>query len=158
MEKGTNDFYARYKELSPKPVKFKLYKEILVKFNELLMNCILEGAKPDLGHGLKTLSVIRCEADPRTMIVDWKTSNQLKQEILDRGGKLYDHATGEGEQWLAFRVQDIYFKFYWQKGICRIKNCTAYRFDATRGKDGNKTKLKALLKKDDLAYLRFRKA
>jgi hypothetical protein len=33
----------------------------------------------------------------------------------------------------------------------------AYRFDATRGKKGNKEKLISLLKTDDIAYLRFKK-
>ena len=39
----------------------------------------------------------------------------------------------------------------------KIKNKTAYRFDATRGVKGNKEKLIALLQSDDMAYLRFKK-
>jgi len=33
----------------------------------------------------------------------------------------------------------------------------AYRFDPTRGLKGNKEKLTALLKNNDIAYLRFKK-
>lgn len=157
MVKGINEFYLRYKKMSPKPMSRELFKEILVKFNTQIMDCVLEGSLIEMGHGLSSLCIIRMEADPKKMLVDWKASLKLKEELLAEGAQLFDSVSGTGENWLVYRHQDTFFKFYWKKKDVRLKNRTGYRFDATRGAKGNKTKLKALLRSDDLAYLRFRR-
>jgi hypothetical protein len=77
--------------------------------------------------------------------------------LLDQGVKLYDSSTGEGEKYHVYYTDKFYCRYLWTKSKCKVKNKTVYRFDASRGRKGNKEKLIHLLKTDDLAYLRFRK-
>ena len=86
------------------------------------------------------------------------TINKYKQELIDNNIKLYDKETGEGTKWQIYYTDDYYFKYYWNKGKCRVPNKSVYKFTATRGLKGNKEKLTKLLKSDDLAYLKFKKS
>ena len=70
---------------------------------------------------------------------------------------LYISTLGKGVKWHIYFTDEYYCKFHWRKIKCKVKNKSVYRFDATRGKVGNKDKLIKLLKEDDLAYLKFRK-
>ena len=118
---------------------------------------ILEGGVLNMGKNLSTLSIVRIRRNPETKQIDWQSSMAYKEELEAKGEKLYDHETGEGTKWLIYFTDEWYCRFYWRKERCTIPNKTAYRFRATRGEMGNKTKLKELLRGDDLAYLRFRK-
>ena len=110
-----------------------------------------------MGNNLSTISIVRRERDPRSPRVDWGESNKYKQELLDNGEEIYDHITELGKKWFIYHTDEFYCKYYWNKGKCKIPNKSVYRFDATRGLKGNKDKLIALLKEDDLAYLKFKK-
>ena len=156
VAKGLHDIYEKYCKTSDEPVEFKVFKEILTKFNCGSMDHLLEGGSLNMGSKLSTLKIVRRKRDPRSQRVDWNTSLGIKKEILREGGKLYNSETGEGEKWLAFFTSERYFKFYWHKEECLIKNKSVYSFAATRGKKGNKERLTSLIKNDDLAYLRFK--
>ena len=67
-------------------------------------------------------------------------------------------STGEGEKWQIYYTDKYYCKYHWAKSKSIVKNKSAYRFDATRGIKGNKEKLISLLKNNDIAYLRFKRA
>jgi len=135
---------------------FKTFKEVLVKFNIGIMDHILEGHSFDMGSKLSSIRIVRRKRDPRNPRVDWGTSYKMRDEIIKSGGTPYNSETGEGEKWLAYWTDELYFKFYWNKEQCFVKNRTVYSFTATRGKKGNKEKLINLVKNDDLAYLRFK--
>ena len=134
-----------------------LFKELCFDFNEEVIDMILEGGEFNMGNNLSTISVLRMERDPNKRVIDWAESNKYKAELIANGNKLYNNTTGEGVRWHIYYTDDYYCKYYWYKGRCKIKNKSVYRFDASRGIKGNKEKLTRLLKKDDLAYLRFKK-
>jgi|GEM_PF-4901386 len=139
-------------------LSYKEWSAICQEFNEMVMDeIILKGEKINLGANLSTISIARIKRNYSNQQVNWAESNKLKQKLLDEGKHLYDSKTGEGENWLVYFTNDWYCRFYWNKGHCTVTNKTAYRFVATRGKMGNKTKLKNLLRDDDLAYLQFDK-
>lgn len=134
-----------------------LFKELCFDFNEQVIDMILEGGEFNMGNNLSTISILRMERDPNKRVIDWAESNKYKAELIASGDELYNNNTGKGVRWHIYYTDDYYCKYYWYKGRCKIKNKSVYRFDASRGIKGNKEKLTRLLKKDDLAYLRFKK-
>ena len=156
MVKGTTDIYALYLKKSRKPVPYKTFKEILIKFNGGIMEYILDGGTFVLGSRLSDLYICRMTFNPKIRRVDWNASNNEKAKLIEEGKELYDAKTGKGEQWLVYRTSE-YLAWKWLKGKCAVKNKAFYRFNVTRGKEGNKAKLTALTKNDDLAHLKYRK-
>ena len=151
------DIYEDYKKIVKDPVEKDLFKEVCAEFNIGIIEEILDGKTFNMGHNLSTLSVVRVSRDPRSPRVDWGESNKYKKELLEEGKDLYNSETGDGEKWHIYYIDEFYCKYYWKKGKCRIPNKSVYRFTPTRGMKGNKEKLITMLKKDDLAYLKFKK-
>ena len=151
------DVYKEYVDIHG-DIEKSLFTDICQQFNLLIMEYVLEGKEFNMGNTLSSLSIIRRERDPRSPRIDWGESNKYKKELLEEGQKLYDNTTGEGVKWHIYHTDGFYCKYYWRKGKCKVKNKSVYRFDATRGVKGNKEKLITLLKEDDLAYLKFKKA
>tara|TARA_R100001082_G_C4364302_1_gene161025 strand:- start:1398 stop:1877 length:480 start_codon:yes stop_codon:yes gene_type:complete len=149
--------YKAYKDEVLDAVDNTTFKDICSDFNIMIMDYILEGKEFNMGYNLSTLSIVRMERDPRAPRVDWSESNKYKQELKDSGEQLYNKETGEGVKWQIYFTDDYYYKYYWRKGKCKVKNKSVYRFDATRGLKGNKERLTRLLKEDELAYLKFKK-
>ncbi len=156
MSYTLQNIYKEYTQIDSSIDK-KIFRDICEEFNIEIINSILEGNTLDMGSNLSTLSIVRKERDPRNPRVDWGESNRYKQELIEKGEKLYNAETGQGAKWHIYYTDGFYCKFYWRKGKCRISNKSVYRFDATRGIKGNKEKLINLLKTDDLAYLKFKK-
>ena len=133
-----------------------IFKNLCEEFNIMIINYILEGKEFNMGNNLSTLSIVKQDRDPRSPRLDWGESNKYKNQLLEEGQLLYNTETGKGVKWHIYHTDEFYCKYYWRKGKCKIKNKSVYRFDATRGIKGNKEKLIALLKEDDLAYLKFK--
>lgn len=152
------DVYKSYRAETDSPVDKAVFKEICEKFNiAVIEELVLEGKSFNMRHNLSNISVRRIERNPSSPTIDWWESNKYKQELLAEGKQLYDAESGEGEKWFIYYTDPWYCKYHWEKSKCKIPNKTAYRFTPTRGIKGNKEKLTALLKTDDLAYLRFKK-
>jgi len=134
-------------------LSYRLFKEILSAFNEEAMDQILDGRELDMGKGLSRLSIMRIDRDFNRPTIDWKSSNELRDELLAEGESLYSKDNPDGVKWFVYFTDEWYLRFYWEKKRCQIKNRSAYRFDATWG---NKGRLKDLLKSDPLAYRKFR--
>ena len=149
--------YEAYKNDISEAVDNSTFKNICGDFNIMIMDYILEGKEFNMGYNLSTLSIVRMERDPRAPRVNWAESNKYKQELKDSGEKLYDKETGEGVKWQIYFTDEYYYKYYWRKGKCAVKNKSVYRFDTTRGLKGNKERLTRLLKENELAYLKFKK-
>jgi len=157
MPKGINEIYATYLRSTDSPVTKKKFKEILEEFNVAIMEHIISGGTLNMGNNLSTISVVRAKVNPRVARIDWKTSNELKKDLMDKGIPLYDKETGKGEKWFVYHTTKQYVKFYWAKIRCSVKNSSVYRFDPAGGNGSPKGKLKELMKNDDLAYLRFKR-
>lgn len=151
------DIYAHYKKEGG-DLPYSKWASICQEYNQRAMEeIILEGGVLNLGNHLSTLSVGRFRRNPKNKMVNWHESFKLRDKLVAEGKKLYDKQTGEGEKWLVYFTHEWPCRFYWRKEKCTIPNKSVYQFRATRGKMGNKTKLKEILNSDDLAYLRFRK-
>ena len=157
MSYTLRDIYKVYSTEVNKPVDSLTFRDICSEFNIGIMDYILEGKEFNLGSNLSSISVTRQDRDPRNPRIDWGESNKYRKELLEEGKDIYDASTGKGESWFIYHTDPFYCKFYWNKGKCKIKNKSVYRFDATRGIKGNKEKLIKLLKTDELAYLKFKK-
>lgn len=150
------DIHASYENYYEE-INKSLFTDICHEFNMLILDYILDGKSFNMGNNLSSLSIIRRERDPRSPRIDWGESNKYKKELLEEDQDLYDNITGKGVKWHIYHTDSFYCKYYWNKGKCKVKNKSVYRFDATRGVKGNKEKLINLLKEDDLAYLKFKK-
>jgi len=152
------DIYKHYRANAASPVDKSTFKNICEEFNiSIIENVILEGKAFNMRSNLSNISVRRVERNPSAPTIDWWESNKYKQELIKQGAKLFDPETGEGEKWFIYYTDPWYCKYHWEKHRCKIPNKTVYRFTPTRGLKGNKEKLTALLKKDELAYLKFKK-
>jgi hypothetical protein len=149
--------YKEYSKEAKDEISSKVFSDICSEFNLAIMEEILDGYEFNMQNNLGTISIRRVERDPRIPQINWGETSKYKQELLDKGEQLFDSATGNGVKWHIYYVDKYYYKYHWTKSRAKIKNKTAYRFDATRGVKGNKEKLTALLKDDDMAYLRFKK-
>jgi len=151
------DIYENYREESDSPVSKDLHKKILQKFNTKAMEKIIyEGKVLNMEWYLSDLSILRVEANPNNPAVNWKASNELKQEIIEEGGTPKSDENPNGEDWLVYHDDDWIASFHWRKSGCTVPNKTVYSFRATRGDKGNKTKLKDRLRNDPTAFSDFR--
>jgi hypothetical protein len=153
---GVSDFYRFYKKKTETPVDQKVYRKILREYNEMLVDSVILGADMPLGK-LSSLRIVRKPSNPDAPQVDWVESKKLREEILKRGGQLYDWPSDTGEKWIVYIDSKWYATFLWNKHdpSMKVKNKSLYVFRAARGLKSPKQKLKDALKQDDLAYLRF---
>lgn len=151
------DIYNSYQENLEDPLPKDLWQDLCVEFNTRVMEeVIYKGREFNMGERLSTISVIKVDRDYSKPRVNWKASNELKQEIIDNGGTPYSKENPNGEKWFVYYTDKWYCRFNWHKAKCVVPNKTAYRFTATRGSKGNKTKLKEFLRENDLAHLKYR--
>ena len=148
-----NDYITKYDNL----IDETLFKNICSDFNINIIDYILDGGKFNMGSNLSSLSIVRIDRNNSKPTIDWGESNQYKKELLDKGINLYDNTTELGTKWHIYYTDKDYYRYYWNKGRCKIPNKSVYKFVPTRGIKGNKEKLTNLLKEDDLAYLKFKK-
>lgn len=155
------DIYKQY-VLDGGQLTKQQFKNICCDFNIHTMNSIIyDGTYIDLGSNLSYICILRIErsySSRRLHNIDWKASNQYKDELLEKGEQLYDHKTKTGTKWLIYRDEPYYCRFYWNRKNCKIANKSIYRFIPTRGIKGNKDKLKEHLAENDLNYLKYRKS
>jgi hypothetical protein len=149
--------YKDYSETVDPEISYRVFADICADFNIAIVEELLQGYEFNMQNNLGTISVRRVERDPRIPQIDWGETTKYKRELIEKGVELYDSRTGKGEKWHIYYTDKYYCKYHWTKSRAKIKNKTAYRFDATRGVKGNKEKLTSLLHNDDLAYLRFKK-
>lgn len=138
-------------------VSYEAYRDICGRFNQMVMDQIIyEGRSFDMGSYLSILKVIRKARNFKKPAINWKASNERRQEIIDEGGTPYHKEDApEGQKWFIYFTDEWFCMFYWNKQTCKIANKSVYRLDITRGTVGNKTKLINLLQEDDLAYLMY---
>lgn len=156
MTHNLTDIYKDYKEKGGELDK-QLFKNICCDFNIHIMNAIIyEGEVFDLGFNMSTISIKRIKRNFNKPAINWQESLKYKQELLEKGEKLYDPETGEGKKWFIYFTDPWYVRFFWNKKYVRVKNKSAYRFEPTKGRQGNLTKLKKALKDDELQYLKYK--
>lgn len=149
------DIYRHYKADGGTLPK-AMYKNICQDFNiHIMEHIIYDAGRFDMGNNLSTISIRRIKRNYNNPQVNWHESNKYRQELIDKGEKLYDHETGEGTKWLIYHDEEWYCRFYWKKKYAKFKNKTVYKFVATRGKVGNKKKLKDHLNERKINYVKY---
>lgn len=149
--------YEDYQETVDDPLSYEDYREVCELYNIYCMDKIIDGYTVNLGSYLSTLSIIRIERNYSNPAVNWKASNEYKQELIDQGITPYNKETApDGEKWLIYYTDDWYCRFYWNKSQCKVRNKSVYSFHPTRGLKGNKTKLKEALDKNPLQYKKYK--
>jgi len=159
MPRGRKEMYQLFcKENGEHVITYNVFVELICKFNKNVTQLLLEGKVFNMKHNMSTLSVVRNKRDPANLKVNWKTTLELKAELLAEGKKLYDHETGEGHKYFVYYTSEYYLRFRWVKEQCKVSNKFVYRFDAARGAKGNSPveRLTAIINKDDLAYLDYK--
>lgn len=136
-------------------LSYEQYREIAEEFNKMAVEELLKGHRIRLPARLGYIQIIRIHRSFKRPLVDWKASYDLKAKLEAEGKKLYDKETGKGEKWIVYFTDDYYFRYYWSKKNCKVRNKSVYRFVPTRGKVGAKDKLTALLKSDETAEFNF---
>ena len=150
--KDIYDFYVGEGGTLP----YDQFRKICVRFNSAVMDEIIyEGRTLNMGFGLSTLSVVKSDIDYARQRINWGESIKLKRKLESEGKTLFSDENPDGNKWLVYYTFDSFVHFYWCKSRCRVANKKVYRFNATRGKTGNKTKLKAHLRANPLAHTRY---
>jgi hypothetical protein len=151
-----SDIYRYYKADGGELQK-SLYKNICQDFNIGIFNHIIYDAGVfDMGFNLSTLSIMRIKRNYKNPQVNWNESNKYKEELLEAGESIYSKDNPDGIKWFIYHDEDWYCRFYWKKSFCKVPNKSAYRFIATRGKQGNKKKLKDHLGQNEINYLKYK--
>lgn len=153
MSLTLKDAYEDYKDDGS--LSYSQFREICHRFNLLAVEALLEGKRINLKYRLGYLQIIRIEQSFKNPRINWPESLKLKKQLEEEGKQLYDKETGEGHKWFVYFNNDYYFRYYWSKKHCIVRNKSVYKFIPTRGKRGAKTKLVKLLKEDELAEINF---
>tara|TARA_R100001594_G_scaffold149362_1_gene206950 strand:+ start:1933 stop:2424 length:492 start_codon:yes stop_codon:yes gene_type:complete len=157
MNYNITNIYEYFDSTSNIEIDRTTFKNICSDFNMMIIDYILDGGKFNMGNSLSYISILRIDRNNSKPAINWGESNKYKNQLKEKGIKLYNHTTGEGQKWYIYYTDSEYCRYYWNKASCKIPNKSVYKFIPTRGLKGNKEKLTALLKKDDLAYLKFKK-
>lgn len=143
------------------------YKKVVVAFiEEMMKKIITTGYRFSMPHYCGQLAVIQLERKYSIKengnirgAVDWKNSQRVKKEILERGGVPLVNEKDEnnniignngGEEWMCYHTSPTYFSWAWTSHI-NMKNCLKYTFDITKYNSRN---LSASINED--SYLLFK--
>lgn len=141
MAYALNDIYTFYCTTTSTPLDKKVFKDIVTTFNMKMMDYILDGGYMFMGNGCSYIRVVKVENRYKGDMVDWGATRKYEKET--------------GKKVLIYFTDKNIFKFHWAKKYVFIKNSNVYKFRATRGDCGNKTRLKELLKKDGPELAKF---
>lgn len=133
-------------------IPFNDFKLIINDFNKMVMDEVI--TKGCRFRPLNSLGPIYIERIKRAdhinnSSVDWKASLAHREELIKSGKIPYNKETApDGVKWFILFDTDHIARFRWRKSTTSVKNWSMYSFVPTRGKVGNKTKLKNFLLED----------
>ena len=156
MSKTLKDIYSSYEgELS-----YNNFRSCCELFNQLAMDKIIDGYSLNMGAYLSSIYIVKVDRNYNNPQVNWGATNKYKKELLEEGYSeedLYSKDNPDGIKYFIYHTDDWYCKFHWYKKGCKVRNKSAYRFTATRGDKGNKTKLKEKLNNNPLQHTKYKK-
>lgn len=142
------DMYRWFKKNNPDTdITYPLFKETISQFNKLATEHILDGHTLKLGSYMGAIRVKKYTrmfakkprygpAGPGFRYVDWAATKKLLEDT--------------GIRKLVVFTDDYYFGWYWDRGLCKVKNKTVYVFKPTTGAKGNRKRLSRFLKSDEM--------
>jgi len=152
-------------------ISYKKYSFVLKRFNDLLIDKLVEGYKFNPGYYLGSIYV---KQKPQSSnAINWKESNEAKAKLIEDGKlplkKFKDEngkITGDngGIEWLVFRKadgEDFRYLVHWEINKCKNKNRSNYVFQPTHSStaaNGRKTfvtRIQDKLESDKFAHINF---
>lgn len=114
----------------------KLYRRLISEYNQLMMIQVFQGQRWRLGKRMGAIQAVMCERSfKKPTAVDWAASRKMWE------------ATGERKGVVRF-TDDYYPRIVWRKSFSTATNKTVYRFDLTRGQNGNTRKFVTFMKEN----------
>jgi hypothetical protein len=141
------EMFNYFQEVNNKPeVTYFLYKEVISRFNKKISEGILRGENFNLKERLGYIRIKKIKRSFKTTPpIDWAESRKLQAQGV--------------EKYLVYYTDPYWYRWYWEKKKCTVKNKSVYCFIPTvsnSSKDGNRNKLVKILREDPLAALRFK--
>lgn len=152
-KKEIYDTKQRIKELekeSPEEEKllmdFYTFRDVVYSYNKKAADELIQGEVLNMGERLGYLYILKVNSPSK--LIDWKSSNDFKQELINQGEQPRDKQHPEGVNWLQYYHTKFYLRWAWRKrkGVCRVKNHTVYGFYPTGNSSKGVKGTKALLK------------
>lgn len=143
------------------------YKDALAAYNKEGMRQVVEDAKhfPFGGYmgGIQVVRQDRSYSSTANASINWGESNKLKKEIIERGDTPKSKEHPDGVPWLIRFSFDNneYVLIQWDnvtpalRSSIKYNRVLAYKFIATRGKVGVKTKLKEFIASNPLGIYAY---
>lgn len=130
------------------PVEF--YKFASIELNVEYSREILLGSSMDLSHGVGCISINEKERnfnDATTFTaVDWKTSKQVKEQLIKDGITPYDKVNApNGTKWQVKHTEDFTY-WWWWKYRAGINNASFFKFVPTKFINGAARNIKEFAK------------
>lgn len=114
-----------YLELNPESlITYKQYTEALLAMNRAMIDHILEGNSIELGHNMGNIYIKKVQRSSSS--IDWGETNKLKKKGINK---------------YVYFTTDYWYRWYWNKKRCRVKNKTVYKFVPTKGNNGIRKQL-----------------
>jgi len=146
-----NDMWDLFRKEYPKLAEkynYKIFKEVISRFNVYAEEEILDGGSVNLGNGVGSLYIKRVKRknvflktgkmSPRS--IDWKKTKELRKKGINK---------------IVYFMTPYYCMHSWRKGL--VKNKSVYSFIPTKGPNGNTRKLSRLLVENPLHELNYMK-
>lgn len=157
------DIYTYYRKQGG-TLAYSVFKEIIAESNKANSQLIIGGFEYVIPHRIGMLKIVRNERSVKVTengtlkgAVDWKASNQLKQEIIDRGEIPYESTKVDGRivsdnggtKWLVYRTDSCYYVWNKISGVM-LHNGMKYRFTPTW--TNARTLIASITEDSDLLY------
>ena len=138
---NTEDMFKWFKKKHPKSdVNKKQFKYVVDEYFKRVVQSILEGKTYNMGHRLGKFRIKKIKRTYNKPIVDYYETKKMFKE---------------GKNVVVYYTDEYWYRYYWEKRVCQVKNKTVYSFKPTKGASGNTKKLVAKLKGDEFAYLLY---
>lgn len=140
------DMYNYYQRKNNDDVTYFMFKEVVSRFNKKISDAILMGETLSMKHHLGNIRIKKVKRSFGSKPpIDWFESRKQQAQGV--------------EKYLVYYTDPYWYRWYWEKKKCTVKNKTVYSFIPTvsnSSKDGNRNKLVKVLRSDPLAALRFK--
>jgi hypothetical protein len=139
------DMFQYFKKKYPEEANYLLYKEVVSRFNKKISDAILEGYTFNPKFHLGKIRIKKVKRSfKKNPPIDWAESRKLQAEGV--------------EKYLVYYTDPYWYRWYWEKKRCTVKNKTVYCFIPTVSnsrKDGNRNKLVHILRTKPLMALKY---
>lgn len=121
------------KQYSMLSIPYEYYRYIFVELNMEYIKAVLKGKQMNLGSGIGSIFVKEKERSLDSKNIDWKSSNTLKQSIIDEGKIPYDKNNApDGVKWHIYFTSTFTYWIWWKYSTLISTNATFYKFIPTK--------------------------